>query len=131
MMMSNTEPGTGTQYHVVATTNAYEFAKNVLEMDEREINTDVEREIGQWTGCGRTWTCGRQYFDLETRALFILDAVVRKSSWCNPHPPEEGQLLLSFSSDRFGSMEYDPNRPDEDPTERLIPRYIDKSKRPL
>lgn len=126
----NQEPGTGTQYHTEATVDPREFAKNVLGLDDEEITIETEMEIRQWHGSGRMWVCGREYFDLETGALFELEAVVRKSTWCDIRPPEECPVLFHFRSSRFGSLEYDPNKPDEDPTDRFRPRYRPTVNRP-
>jgi len=127
----STEPGTGTQIHTVATVDAAEYCRNVLGLDEEEISQYKIMEIRQWTGAGRTWECGRDYFDLETGALFELEAVVRKSVWCDTRPAEEAPIKLWFRSSRFGELEYDPNHPDEDPTERFRERYRPKNRGPL
>lgn len=127
----STEPGTGVQYHTVATVDAVEYFKNVVGLDDEEITLEKEMEIRQWTGSGRTWECGSEYFDLETGALFELEAVVRKSVWCSTMPAEEAPIRLQFRSERFGELEYDPNSPDEDPTERFRERYRPKNRGPL
>jgi len=131
MIREDKPPGAGEQFYVEATTNPREFAKNVLDLDKREITFEKEMEIRQWRGGGRTWECGREYFDLETGALFTLEAVVRKSPWCSTQPAKECPPRLDFHSSRYGSLLYDPNRPDEDPTDRFRERYRPTHRGPL
>ena len=107
------EPGTGTQYYTEASV---------------ESN---DREGRMWREFDRTWVCGKEYFDLKTNELFVLEAVVRKSRWCDTREVEDSPVMYHFYGDRFGAYEYDPYSPDEDPTDRFRERYQSTGSGPL
>ena len=127
----NAEPGTGTQIYTEATCDPLAHAKASPEYDINEMSEDDLRGLSYYRVAGTQWECGREYFDTETKELFELKEVVRKSSWCSTESAENGRLKLLFEGDRFGELVVDPNRygalvddrEDEDITERFIPRY--------
>ena len=122
--LQNAEPGTGTQYYTEACSNP-EHEPRLAEEIERADDPERARLIAtQYRFDGRTWQCGGQYWDDELQELVTLEAVVRKSAWCDTGPAEEGTLRLRFVSQQHGSYEIDPNMLDEQPrTERFRPKH--------
>lgn len=123
----NAEPGTGTQYYTEACVNPEDHPRLSEELDGADSALDYDEAhlaATQYRLNGRTWQCGGEYWDTEMGDIVELESVVRKSSWCHTRPVEEAPIRLQFVYElgRHKTLEYDPHRPDEDATERFLPR---------
>ena len=123
----NAEPGTGTQYYIEACMNPEDHPRLSEELDAADSPLDYDKAhlaATQYRLGGRTWQCGGEYWDTERGDIVELEAVVRKSSWCHTRPVEEAPIRLQFVYElgRDETLEYNPHSPDEDPTERFLPR---------
>ena len=124
---SDAEPGTGTQYYTEATNRPREHVEMNPDLDIEDYGHRDLLGLRQFRCDGRTWECGREYFDLETREIYELVGVVRKSSWCSTEDAENGVLKFQFASERRGDIELSPHKPDESLTDRFVPRWRDNS----
>jgi len=118
------DAGTGTQYYTEACVN-WEDHPTLSETVKENYSAYDEQNLAatQYYYKGRTWQCGGEYWDTETNELWELQAVVRKSSWCDTKDPANCPLYLHFSSDAFGEMEIQLARQDTDLTERFQERH--------
>ena len=126
--MVNAEPGTGTQYYTEACV-AWEEHPRISEAVEEQYDDPQKQRLSatQYTLNGRTWQCGGDYWDTELEDLVTLEAVVRKSSWCDTRDAEDGTLKLQFNAEHHGSFEVDPAshaiKEGEDLHKRFLPRH--------
>lgn len=133
----NADPGTGTQYHVIACENPMDHprlkkeAERLVE-EENWFREEAELSMTQYSALGRCWQCEGDYWDRQLQDVVTLEAVVRKSSWCHAGEPEDGALKFQFVPEHRQAnghgYEFDPNvaLQDEDrldPTERFLPRH--------
>jgi len=118
-----TEPGTGTQYYTEACADPSKDPRFTEEIEDSRNPEGEKLAHSQYSYNGRTWQCAGEYWDNESNDLVTLEAVVRKSSWCSTKPAEEGSVEFHFSSERFGSFQVQPGRPDYSLNERFTPRY--------
>lgn len=105
---NDAEPGTGEEAVVVAS----------------PPDIDDDNPCVAWINC-RKWKVGHDYIDVEIGDVAYLDAIVRRSSWCDTRPPEDCPMELCFHYERYGEglVRIDPNDPDFDPHERFVERY--------
>lgn len=102
-------------------------------MDHPRLSQDIHTEedelaATQYSIGSYTWQCGGEYWDVELSDLVTLESIVRKSSWCDTRPPEQGTLLFKFDPEHHRSFEYDPHTAymadwKPDPPDRFLPRH--------
>lgn len=112
---NDAEPGTGDEVVVVASPPDID--------NDRPCTAQVN---------GRTWKVGHEYIDTEIGDVAYLDAIIRRSSWCDTRPPEEFPMELCFHYERYGKglVRIDPNGQDVDLDERFIERYTEPATDP-
>lgn len=124
--------GTGTDYYVEACRDVENHPRVSAQYDDYESGIEHDRArfgATQFRHDDRRWQCGGEYFDTETERVYELDAVVRKSSWCDTGDAEDGTLKFQFvSKDEYREIEYDPatakcNDGRPDPTDRFLEFY--------
>jgi hypothetical protein len=114
----NAEPGTGTQIAVVAAPPC--GCRGEKDADEcGDINHEYPNT---YRHDGQRWKVGHDYLDTEVHDVVELVEVIRKSSWCDTGPAEEGTLYFVFEGERVGRCKVAPARRDIDMSERFLER---------
>jgi len=120
------DAGTGTQYYIEACVNWEEHPRISEEVAEQHDHYPEQNLAAtQYRHNGRVWQCGGEYWDECTKDVWTLQAVVRKSAWCDVGDAEDGSLAFRFSCDTHPSreMELQVGRPDVSLTDRFTPKH--------
>ena len=121
---NDAEPGRDVDVVYEASNDLRAHVEILTDRDPDEMSFRELQSYREYTVAGRTWECGREYFDTELQELFELVEVVRVSGRMSAKPAEECPVTLRFAGTNFGEFEYNPHSPDEDPTERFIKRKL-------